>query len=229
MILPPPSRNSYNKGFTLAEVLIALVIIGVISAITISSLIQNTQKQEFVSSLKKTYSVLSQVTNQIIAEEGSPKGDNGWADSSEHVYELFKTHLNMAKECSNMTSDCMPQGTRDSYKKLNGSSWAGWSLDASPTLILADGTQVSVHRTWVKNLCNLSDSSSYGYTEGCAVIFVDLNGVKGPNTAGRDSHTFILKENGLYPSGCGYEDKCRKEYAGYACTCKVMQENAMNY
>ena len=68
------------RGFTLAEVLITLVIIGVIAAMTIPTLMNNTNKQEYVSKLKKAYSTLSQATNRIITEEGNPRGDiGGWA------------------------------------------------------------------------------------------------------------------------------------------------------
>ena len=42
-----------NDGFTLAEVLITLVIIGVITAITVPSLINKTNNQEYVSRLKR--------------------------------------------------------------------------------------------------------------------------------------------------------------------------------
>ncbi len=48
-----PPRAVFSKGFTLAEVLITLVIIGIIAAITVSSIIVSTQKRETVSKLKK--------------------------------------------------------------------------------------------------------------------------------------------------------------------------------
>ena len=68
------------RGFTLAEVLITLVIIGFIAAMTIPTLINKTNNQEYVSKLKKAYSTLSQATNRIITEEGNPRGDiGGWA------------------------------------------------------------------------------------------------------------------------------------------------------
>ena len=70
------------KGFTLAEVLITLVIIGVIASMTIPTLMNNTNKQEYVSRLKKTYSTLAQATNRIIADAGNPRADiGGWATS----------------------------------------------------------------------------------------------------------------------------------------------------
>ena len=49
-----------KKGFTLAEVLITLAIIGVVAALTIPSVIVKTQQQEFKTGAKKAISVLSQ-------------------------------------------------------------------------------------------------------------------------------------------------------------------------
>ena len=81
--------------------MITLVIIGVIAAITVPTLINKTNNQEYVSKLKKTYSTLAQATNQIIAEEGSPK--NGWVSSGDNIYKLYKKHLKNVKDCGTGT------------------------------------------------------------------------------------------------------------------------------
>lgn len=49
-----------KKGFTLAEVLITLGIIGIIAAMTLPALVQKQNDIATVSKLKKYYSVLSQ-------------------------------------------------------------------------------------------------------------------------------------------------------------------------
>ena len=49
----------YKKGFTLAEVLITLGIIGVVAAMTLPTLIKNYQKQVWAISAKKSYAVVS--------------------------------------------------------------------------------------------------------------------------------------------------------------------------
>ena len=49
-----------KSGFTLAEVLITLVIIGVIAAMTIPTLLSNTNKQETKTALKKAMSIINQ-------------------------------------------------------------------------------------------------------------------------------------------------------------------------
>ena len=59
-----------KKGFTLAEVLITLAIIGIVAAITIPSVIVNTQQNEFKTGLKKAVSVLNQAIMMAQAEDG---------------------------------------------------------------------------------------------------------------------------------------------------------------
>ena len=58
------------KGFTLAEVLITLGIIGVIAAMTIPQLINGYQKSVVENKLKKFYSMINQALNSSLAEYG---------------------------------------------------------------------------------------------------------------------------------------------------------------
>ena len=53
-----------KNAFTLAEVLITLVIIGVVAAITVPSLMSNTNKKENIVRLKKAVSVINQALNR---------------------------------------------------------------------------------------------------------------------------------------------------------------------
>ena len=63
------------KAFTLAEVLITLAIIGVVAAISIPSVISNSQQQEFKTGLRKAVSVLNSAITMNMALDGeSPYG-----------------------------------------------------------------------------------------------------------------------------------------------------------
>lgn len=55
-------------GFTLAEVLITLGIIGVVAALTLPSVIQNYQKKVTVERLKKSYSTLAQAVQMSVKD-----------------------------------------------------------------------------------------------------------------------------------------------------------------
>lgn len=64
-----------KNAFTLAEVLIALVIIGVIASMTIPSLLNNTNSQEYRTALKKSVAVINQAITLHYALEGKTVSD----------------------------------------------------------------------------------------------------------------------------------------------------------
>ena len=66
----------FKRGFTLAEVLITLAIIGVVAAISIPSVISNTQQQEFKTGLRKAVSVLNSAITMNMAIDGESPYDN---------------------------------------------------------------------------------------------------------------------------------------------------------
>ena len=55
-----------KKGFTLAEVLITLGIIGVVAAMTMPTLINNINNKQNIAALKKAYSLISQAGVDVI-------------------------------------------------------------------------------------------------------------------------------------------------------------------
>ncbi len=79
-----------SLGFTLAEVLITLAIIGVVAAMTIPSVIVNTNQQEFKTGLKKAVSVLNQaITMNVALENISPADTNTSSYDSTSAYNLL--------------------------------------------------------------------------------------------------------------------------------------------
>lgn len=57
-------------GFTLAEVLITLGIIGVVAAMTMPVLINNVRNKQLETAFKGAYSILSQAVQQVANDEG---------------------------------------------------------------------------------------------------------------------------------------------------------------
>ena len=64
------SKNIKSTGFTLAEVLITLVVIGVVAAIILPNLITNIQDRELKTKFKDVYSMLSQATALMLKDKG---------------------------------------------------------------------------------------------------------------------------------------------------------------
>ena len=203
----------HKIGFTLSEVLLTLVIIGVIASLTIPSLMQNTRKQEYVTALKKAYSTLSQASYAIASEEGKPSEwiDSNMFNAADSVYKTFKDYLNIAADCGKDHKKCF--GTDGEKNRTYRRSF-----------ILADGQIFEF--TEARQGCNLT----YGASQDvCAYIYVDINGRKKPNKAGRDGFSFILKADGIHPAGCDSDNDCSPSNPNNMCTCKIIRENAMNY
>ena len=64
-------EHNYDKksGFTLAEILVSLGIIGVVAAMTIPTLMMNYQKKIWEAKLKKTYSIATNACERMLIEE----------------------------------------------------------------------------------------------------------------------------------------------------------------
>ena len=94
-------------GFTLAEVLITLAIIGVVAALSIPAVISNSQQQEFKTGLRKAVSVLNSAITMNMALDGESPYDN------KYIFYYLQRHMSVIKSTLEM-----PYYTR--FKHNNG-------------------------------------------------------------------------------------------------------------
>lgn len=78
-------------GFTLAEVLITLGIIGIIAAITIPALVEKHQKQVFVTKIKYTYTIVS---NALLSAKADYGDLSGWEWGNDTTLEGTEKFVN---------------------------------------------------------------------------------------------------------------------------------------
>lgn len=205
------------SGFTLAEVLITLGVIGVVAALTLPNLIADYKEKVFVNSAKKTYSVVYNALNMWLANNGTP-GDYTafWLSNSDSdaLLKDFATYLNAVSVCTSSNIDkCGGSYTVRQYKKINngmGSTTQSGYLN-SRRIVLADGSFVgllsevqagSCNHTWFSNERDpngnyIPDPSSpngykgeYKTSNNCGFFYIDTNGLKGPNQVGIDNFAF---------------------------------------
>lgn len=63
-------KINQTTGFTLAEVLITLSVIGIVASLTLSGLIQNNRNKELKTGLNRGYSLINQALDMYYAEHG---------------------------------------------------------------------------------------------------------------------------------------------------------------
>ena len=116
-----------KKAFTLSEVLITLGVIGVVSALTISILIQNYQKHVTVNRLKETYSILYNAVRMSETENGLLESwDIPSSSYTSAVYsngkvffeQYIKPYIKIVKVCNHLSAECWA----DTYMKTDGNN-----------------------------------------------------------------------------------------------------------
>ncbi len=206
-------------GFTLAEVLITLAIIGVVAALTIPAVVKNYQKTQTVTKLKKAWSIINQAYNNSQAENGMHQT---WDIASnigtaQYFDQYWKPHLKVAKVCSK-ASDC-------GYK--SGAPWKHASGNDSTTSVVAPDTRTTFLTPDGMLFVIFSSEDDAGAANNN--IFVDLNGSKGPNVYGKDLFRFVRTDKGVLPqchsnSMNEINSNCSKAGTGTCCAAKLARD-----
>lgn len=79
-----------KKGFTLAEVLITLGIIGIVAAMTIPTLLQKNYERQTVVKLRQTQSILTQAIRMTEEEYGDIEN---WGIKTKDVNSIKKAQI----------------------------------------------------------------------------------------------------------------------------------------
>lgn len=218
-----------KRAFTLAEILVTLMIIGVIAAMTIPTLNTNIKNNEHVAGCLKAYSVLSGAIDRMKVEFGPIGLGKKWNNETE-FWKEFTKQLNIVKICDSGQSGCFPT---EKYKYLNNSVYYSYS-NYKQSFVTADGMIYN----WSKSDCGgkglvdgVPTASDRNSTNCMGRFLVDINGTKGPNKFGYDTFFFVLvKGKGILPAGNDNKAAdCNKSGAGLTCAAKVINEKKIDY
>lgn len=223
--------NRIERGFTLAEVLITLTIIGVVAAMTIPTLVNKYQERATVVALKKAYSTLSQAYLMAVQENGTPEN---WDWSSvDNLNMMFSKYLRTTKDCP-AGSDCAVD--ENNLYRINGDPYGNGALPGS---LLSDGSLVRLSTMAVG--CDSVRGPSQALQSVCGEIIVVLPPIKKKVTMGVNRFSFFVTKFGLIPRGTapqedavntGYKfsnDCLKGSTFGFSCTAWVLENQNMDY
>ncbi len=215
-----------KRAFTLAEVLIVVALIGVVSTITINVLTNSIHRHVTLSKLKVVYSTLGQAFTAAYAKDGTKHfKDGNPAQTSEWFTRMVGENLFIHKQC-NGTTGCWNNGT----KLLNGNtpdSDKGSAGIGSNNVIFVTSKGFLVNMSGY-NKSNMKSKAGINTSYDGLIIYTDINGVRKPNIVGKD--IFVLtytKERGLLPAGADETDStvtqnCKN--SGMYCFDKVIRD-----
>ena len=96
-----------KKGFTLAEVLVTLGIIGVVSAMTVPTLMQNHQRKTYVTQLHKVYNELNQAFQQFKNDNNALTLLEAGLSDQTAVNNFLKTYFKTVTVCDTLEEPCV--------------------------------------------------------------------------------------------------------------------------
>ena len=211
------------NGFTLAEVLITLGIIGVVAAMTLPTLIMNYQKRATVAKLKRAYSVIKQAYLMSYDQVGDPAADEAFAMGANNYFKTYWAPYIKGTLCK-------------TYQECGYSSNTPWIMangSKVPTVVVS----LSARTTFYTNdgFLYVVFVSGGGRGEQVAYSYVicDINGGKGPNQFGKDVFYFQRiadeKGNDMQPYGYNNSDasinsNCSTRGSGMYCAEKIRRD-----
>ena len=174
-----------KNGFTLAEVLITLAIIGVVATMTLPALMTNTGEQQAKTGIKKAINTLAEAAQMNAAVAGydfsnlaaeSSAINSSSADEEQSMASLLRTRTVVDYTTTlDGTSDPVPKGANTSGTHVKTSTGV-----ADRFVTLRDG-MIILYNTADTTNTNYQAQQDDGLPLGY-IITVDTNGVKGPNT-----------------------------------------------
>ena len=207
------SAYSFRTGFTLAEVLITLGVIGVVAAITLPTVVANiTEKMNN----EREKNIVQKITKSM--EQMRALGLlNQTYDSTEGFVDDLQKHLKIAKRCDkDHIAECWPTQTvinGDGNEVEVKTAKKGKNIKLSTNtnnvgLILADGASIILNYDPSKGSIDVGDevkTSDDGYTTSVTkniAFIMDVNGGKSPNSEVSTKKRDVRSFNGARFAGC---------------------------
>jgi len=193
------NKTKTKSAFTLAEVLITLVIIGVVAALTIPAAINKYKDEKLKSQFKKAYSTIAQAVQKtemndfygraycffIFPSEisGSPNIHDVTTIYNDcfSFYDALAKNLRVEKVCrgNSKSEGCVPEYQTYNPHEVCRQNGQNWVDNYNYSYVLSDGTILNVYFEPIPRIYPM--------------FLVDINGHKGPNAYGKDLFNFIIK------------------------------------
>ncbi len=173
------------SGFTLAEVLITLGIIGVVAAMTMPTLINSTQGAQYKAAYKKALSAISQAVTLNVALDEWSFADLSTNDTNYQIKKMLSNRMNVVKTETGSTNIKLADGTTTYSVKGDPT---GTTKVTSNTNEQIAGTNTTLF--FNDGIMFTFPTAAAGCTkgpDGTSTVpsvcqgFIDVNGIKAPN------------------------------------------------
>lgn len=186
-----------KTGFTLAEILITLAIVGVVAALAIPAVVTNAKRQAMATKLASVVTDIENAAGNMMTDEDQDDFfETKFGSNRSNVSDLRK-HLNYINNGTGLTS--VDYSSDSPFSTLDGTAQSGENFSTWTVIRLKNGAVVFFDPN--KDSCHNSNKDKCVTPNGMDT-HIDVNGPEGPNKWGRDVFGFAMGNDGiLYPIG----------------------------
>lgn len=218
------SKNIHKKAFTLAETLIALLIIGVVAAIIVPIVQYNYKVNALQTTFIDTMKEFNKGMSNYLASSFSymKTEDDGTVstvmpsmfDSKQALISLFAEENPMEKLSSQFHPTKTGTNCWGGLQISNNFDGTGTQTNLNNLRCFIDGDDIIyaleiLDAGCENDLYNSDDEALQNIKKNklrnsCGILYVDINGIKAPNSFGNDVFAFVItsaENNYLYPVG----------------------------
>lgn len=204
------NKTEQKQAFTLIEIMVVIIVLGTIAVVCIPALINSINDNQYKTLWKKDFSDFSVASFKMLQDNNSTFKDlrdnnnNLCGNNNNNCFrDKYAPYLNTINTCNAGVSGCFTS----IISSFNGTSLIPFDNTKS-SVILNNGTLISFAYT----------NSTCGDSNICGYIEFDVNGLRTPNTIGRDIFGVNIYNGTILPYGSNKPDNTADSYVGSCAT-----------
>ena len=139
-------NKKFFWGFSLAEILIAVAIVGIIAAITVPGVITNYNKKVLITQLQKNYIEMQEMLLTLKTENyqkglyGSRLNKKGSQNASANAGSFLRNYYKLTDDCTSETQPCFA----DKYANISNMEESDFSCSTGYSVTVGSGAAICI-------------------------------------------------------------------------------------
>lgn len=211
-------------GFTLAELIVAMAIVGSVAALTLPTVITNHQNKVMQISLQKAYRDLENNLEELYASNYKTGFYQSKLTSVSGITDFLNNYYSISQKCSATPQPCFAA----KYVSLNAlSTEVAFSCEGGTSVQLKDNTAICIIPATPAQAAKAENPDTGEKAQEAkeavpANVYVDVNGNEPPNIGGRDMFMFQIDNYTIVDNA--NESSCLTSSVGEGCLKKIIND-----
>ena len=216
--------KKYFLGFTIAELIVAMAVIGSVAALTLPMVMSNHQNKVLQITFQKAYRDLENNLEELHANDYRKSFYQSKLASDGGISEFFENYYNVSQKCYDSPQPCFAVN----YAKISDGTEEAFTCENGKSAQMKDNTAICIIPTSPAQEAIEADPTTGQEAQEDkeatpAKVYIDVNGNELPNIGGRDMFEFQIDKFSIEDT----EDtaSCTTTTTGKGCLHRLINDN----